>query len=143
MDEAHGKIIRDETGAQKLVGYVVDVSGKDSSGNPCGSCWLDIEDKHRNRHGALHGGIMSMMLDNACGVTASLTVDQTGTTPFMTVSLQTNYLEGVKSGRVTAQGKLRRAGRSLVFVDGELYADDGRLIATATAIFKSVPKTKL
>lgn len=136
-------LIRNETGAQSMVGYVLDVSGRDPEGRGFARCWLDLEDKHLNRHQALHGGIIAMMLDNACGATASLTVDETGKAPFMTVSFDTHFLEGVKSGRVIASARVRRAGRSLVFIDGEMHAEDGRLIATGTGVFKRVPQQRL
>lgn len=143
MEVDHPGIIRNETGAQELIGYVLDVSQQDDDGNRFARCWLDIEPKHLNRHQALHGGLISSMLDNACGATASLTVDETGKAPFMTVSFDTRFLEGVRSGRVTAQGRVRRAGRSLVFVDGELWSDDGRLLATGSGVFKRVPPHRL
>lgn len=143
MDAAAPGIIRNETGAQTLVGYVLDVSQRDADGKAYARCWLDLEPSHLNRHQAMHGGIIAMMLDNACGATASLTVDDSGKAPFMTISFDTHFLEGVKSGRVTAQARVRRAGRSLVFIDGEMFADDGRLIATGTGVFKRVPPQRL
>lgn len=143
MDAEAPGIIRDETGAQTLIGYVLDVSQRDADGKAYARCWLDIEPKHLNRHEALHGGLIASMLDNACGATASLTADESGKAPFMTVSFNTHFLEGVKSGRVTAQGRVRRAGRSLVAIDGEMFADDGRLIATGSGVFKRVPPQRL
>ena len=74
-------LIRDETGTQTLVGYVVDTS------DPAhGRCYLDLGPQHLNRHGVLHGGIAATLLDNACGMTGSLSVDPTGMNPFLTIS---------------------------------------------------------
>lgn len=64
-------MIRDETGAQTLLGYVVDISAGDGTAR----CHLDIGPRHTNHHGGLHGGIMSCMLENAKGFAASLTGD--------------------------------------------------------------------
>ena len=57
-----------------------------------GRCYLDVTTDHLNRHGALHGGIAVTLLDNASGTTGSLTVDATGKAPFLTVSMNTQFV---------------------------------------------------
>ena len=42
------------------------------------------------------------------------------------------------SGRVTATGKVTGGGRNLMFLEGELHDEDGRLLATATGVYKKV-----
>lgn len=128
-------IIRDETGPQRLIGYVLDVGQPDR----CARCWLDIDARHLNRHGVLHGGIASALLDSACGATGSLTVDETGRVPFLTISLTTQFVAPAKGGRVTAVGRVTGGGRSLLFIEGHLTDEAGTLIATATGVFKKVP----
>lgn len=132
-------IIRDETGTQSLIGYVVDVSAKDGKGR----CWLDIGPQHTNRHKALHGGIITCLLDNASGTTGSLTVDDTGKAPFLTISMNTHYLAPVFKGRVTATGRVTGGGKSLLFIDAELVDEEGRVIATSSGVFKRVPQERL
>ncbi|MEP4978910.1 PaaI family thioesterase [Ascidiaceihabitans sp.] len=132
-------LIRDETGTQTLIGYVVDVSAKDGKGR----CWLDIGPQHTNRHKALHGGIITCLLDNASGTTGSLTVDDTGKAPFLTISMNTHYLAPVFKGRVTATGRVTGGGKSLLFIDAELVDAEGRVIATSSGVFKRVPQERL
>ena len=142
MDDetATGGLIENETGAQCLIGYVLDV-GK---GDGCARCYLTLSDAHLNRHQVLHGGIATTMLDNAMGATASLSVDATGRCPFMTVSLNTHYLAPARLGTaLTATGRITGGGRSLKFIEGELLDTDGTLIATATGVFKRVPDHRL
>lgn len=130
--------IRDETGTQTLVGYVVDVSdGKQ------GRCWLDVGPQHTNRHGMLHGGIISILLDNASGTTGSLSVDPHGRRPFLTISMTTQFIASGRPGRVTATGRVTGGGRSLLYIAAELVHEDGTLIATSTGVFKKVPEEKL
>ena len=130
--------IHGETGTQRLVGYVVDVR------DPVhGRCYLDVMDDHLNRHGALHGGIAVTLLDNACGTTGSLTVDATGKAPFLTVSMNTQFVGSGKRGRMTATGTVTGGGRSLLFISAELRHEDGTLVATSTGVFKRVPQDKL
>lgn len=130
--------IHGETGTQRLVGYVVDVR------DPVhGRCYLDVTDDHLNRHGVLHGGIAVTVLDNACGTTGSLTVDPTGRAPFLTVSMNTQFVGSGKRGRMTATGTVTGGGRSLLFISAELRHEDGTLVATSTGVFKRVPQEKL
>ena len=132
-------IIEGETGTQRLLGYVLDVGRGDGHAR----CRLTVTEAHTNRHGALHGGIAAACLDNALGATASLTVDATGTAPFLTVSMNLNFHAPAHAGdELEATGRVTGGGRSLLFVDGELRAGE-RLIATATGVFKRVPAERL
>ncbi|WP_085307548.1 PaaI family thioesterase [Planktotalea arctica] len=131
--------IRNETGTQKLVGYVIDVGHSDG----CARCWLDLEARHLNRHNVLHGGIATMLLDSASGATGSMTVDPTGLVPFLSVSLNVQFIAPGRPGRVSAVGKITGGGRSLKFISAELHHEDGTLIATSTGVFKRVPQEKL
>jgi acyl-coenzyme A thioesterase 13 len=127
-------LIRDETGCQRTLGYVLDVARPDRRAR----CWLDVGEGHLNRHGVLHGGIMSLMLDSAMGATGSLTVDPAGRTPFLTVSFTVQFLAPAREGRVTAAGRVTGGGASLLFVEGEMTDAEGRLLATASGVFKRV-----
>lgn len=133
-------MIVDETGAQRLLGYVLDVGQPDGRAR----CHLDLTGDHMNRHGVMHGGIGACLLDNAMGATASLTVDVTGRTPFLTISLTTQFLRAASAGaRVTATGRVTGGGRSLLFLEGLLEDAAGETVATATGVFKRVPQDRL
>ncbi|MBB3995228.1 uncharacterized protein (TIGR00369 family) [Sulfitobacter undariae] len=136
--EEEAGLIRNETGTQRLVGYVVDVRDPAHA-----RCYLDVTEDHLNRHGVLHGGIAVTLLDNSCGTTGSLSVDPTGKAPFLTVSMNTNFLGAGRPGRVTATGTIKGGGRSLLFIEAELRHEDGTLIATTSGVFKRVPVEKL
>lgn len=125
-------VIENETGAQRLIGYVLDV-GQDDGG---ARCHLDLDDRHLNRQDILHGGIAATLLDNAMGATASLSVDRAGRHPFTTLSLTVNYLAPGRPGQVTARGRITGGGRSTLFAEGILSHADGTVIATATGIFR-------
>lgn len=133
-------LIKGETGAQRLIDYVLDVGHADG----CARCYLTLTRDHLNRHEVLHGGIASAMLDNAMGATGSLTVDSTGRVPFMTVSLNIHYLAPARVGAsLTALGRITGGGKSLKFIEGELRDGDDTLIATACGVFKRVPEHRL
>lgn len=127
--------IRGETGTQRLIGYVIDIE------DGIAKVSLDVTEAHGNRHGVLHGGFISLLLDNVMGVTSSLTEHPDGLVPFMTVALNTQFHAPAYVGqRVTGTGRVVNGGRSLLFCQGELTSEDGKLIATATGIFKRVPQ---
>lgn len=130
-------IIRGETGAQRLLGYMLDVGRSDGRAR----CHLTVGPEHTNRHGMLHGGIVATILDNAMGATGSLTRDPQGRYPFLTISLNTQYLAPAREGEtLVAVGRITGGGRKLVFIEGELRGPEDRLIATATGVFKPVPQ---
>ncbi len=131
--------IRNETGTQRMVGYVIDVGHSDGGAR----CWLDLDDRHLNRHNVLHGGIASMLLDSASGATGSMSVDPSGRAPFLTVSLTTQFMAPGLPGRVTAIGRLVGGGKSLKYIAAELTHEDGTLIATSNGVFKRVPQARL
>lgn len=130
-------IIENETGTQRLIGYVLDVGRPDGRAR----CHLTLTDAHLNRHGVLHGGITTALLDNALGATASLTVDPLGRAPFLTIALTVNFIAPAVAGaKLTATGRITGGGRALVFAEGELKGADGTLIATANGVFKRAPQ---
>lgn len=134
-------IIHDETGPQRLIGYVLDVSN--SAGDGGARCWLDLNDSHLNRHGVLHGGIATTMLDSASGATGSMSVDPLGRAPFLTISLTTQFVAPVRSGRVTASAQITGGGRSTLFIAARLVDEAGTLIASSTGVFRRVPTERL
>lgn len=135
-------MIHNQSGCQTQVGYVVDLSGPDGMAR----AWLDVTDQHSNRVGLLHGGLISMLLDAALGYAASRWFSGTGdptTTPVVTVSLTVNFAGPARIGqRVTATGLPANGGRTLAHATGEIRDDQGRLIATATGVFRRISDQK-
>ncbi len=127
--------IRD-SGCQELVGYRTQVN------RATGTCTvvLDLEPKHLNRHGLLHGGMVATVLDVVCGNTASHFFDPENHAALVTVSLTLNYVAAARGGRVTATARPQGGGRSIAYVGAELRGEDGALLATATGIFKRLRK---
>ncbi len=124
------QIVADETGLQRALGYVNHIYADRTETH------LDMDDRHTNRHGSLHGGIYSMILDSACGFSASRALSPDASQKVFTVSLTVNYLAGVPSGKVHAVGRVTFAGRSIVYAAGEVIDEAGTLVATGTGVFK-------
>ena len=116
----------------RLLGFRVEVYPEHKQAH----CVLDASEVHVNHGGVVHGGISATLLDTASGVTASLTVDDSGLAPFTTVSLNINYIAAAHPGMLRAVGRLSGGGRVLIFIEGTLTDSEGRLIATSTGVFK-------
>lgn len=125
-------VILDESGTQRLLGYVLDLG----QGDGMARCHMQVGPQHLNRQGILHGGLSTTLLDNALGGAASLTAGADGMARFSTVSLNVDFLAPGLPGRVEAVGRVKGGGRKLVFVEGELRHEDGTLIATASGVFR-------
>ena len=91
---------------------------------------VDVEDHHLNAHGSVHGGVLATMLDAAMGT--AVTAD--GRELPVTVSLTVTYLEPGRPGRLEATARVRKAGKRLLVVEGEV-SQDGAVVADALATF--------
>ena len=94
---------------------------------------LDVEERHRQVHGVVHGGILAALVDTAAAIAAYTTVPRG--TALATIELKINYLEAVPGGRIEAIGKVLRAGRNFVVAECELIDARGKLAAKALMTF--------
>lgn len=122
-----------KSGAELMVGYRIDLN--DPSG--IATVTLDIDAKHRNRNGTLHGGIHAMMLDAAAGFAASRFLAGEGTlVQVLTLSLTTNYVAAVAEGQVVATGRVTGGGYKIVYATAEITDSTGRVLSSASGVFK-------
>jgi uncharacterized protein (TIGR00369 family) len=94
---------------------------------------LKLEEHHMNQLGIAHGGITMTLLDVALGTAARSGSDKSAV---MTLDIQTQFISPGR-GTLVAEGRIVKAGRSLVFVEADVHDEEGALVAKASAIFKS------
>jgi uncharacterized protein (TIGR00369 family) len=87
--------------------------------------------RHWNPMGGLHGGILCDIADAAMGMAYASTLAEGET--FTTVELKINFMRPFKTGRLTAEGYVVNAGRTLGVVDCEVRDEAGKLIARASS----------
>jgi uncharacterized protein (TIGR00369 family) len=96
---------------------------------------FDPKPEHMNSWKAIHGGgvmtVLDVALSSAC---RSLDDECIGAT---TVEMKANFIAPAR-GAVVAEGRAQRAGRSLLFAEGELRDGEGTVLAKATGTFKLV-----
>ena len=84
-----------------------------------------------NPAGFIQGGLLSAMLDDTMG--PAVLVMSEGRLYTTTISMTVNFLAPAKPGAIVAEAKVTQLGRTIAFVEGRLMAEDGMLLATATA----------
>ena len=77
--------------------------------------------------GFVHGGIIGMIADTACGYAAYSLMPADSS--LVTVEYKINILAPAR-GALLARGEVIRPGRTLTVTRGEVYADDGKHIAS-------------
>src|ERR1700757_1925015 len=85
--------------------------------------------------GALHGGVVTAMLDESCGLAVQLALD--GTRAIATLDLRIDYQKPANPGLdIKAHSICYRVTRSIAFVRATAYQDsEDDPVATATACF--------
>ena len=86
--------------------------------------------------GFVHGGILGMIADSACGYAAFSLMPAGGS--LVTVEYKMNILSPARSS-LRAHGKVIRAGRTLTVARGEVYAQDGTHVATMQQTLMALP----
>lgn len=74
------------------------------------------------QHGFLHAGIVTSVLDSACGY-AALSLMEPGAA-VLSVEFKVNLLAPARGSHFRANGRVVRAGRTVTVVSGELRAFD-------------------
>jgi uncharacterized protein (TIGR00369 family) len=90
-----------------------------------------------NPQGAIQGGFLAAMLDDAMGPALFTTLAADQFAP--TIEMKVNFLRPARPGTLIAQGRVVHKTRSLAFLEGTLATEDGDLIATATATARIQP----
>ena len=102
------------------------------------SLQVDLTHDHLNPLGLVHGGLYASMLDVALAMSGSYRPAPEGLYPGLTLSLTTQYIAPLQLEDGFALAKARRTGggKSVFFAEGEVLSPDGRVIASASGVFK-------
>lgn len=95
---------------------------------------IELQPYHLNIAGAAHGGFFMTVLDTLMGH-AVFTGLGDPAARFATSSMTTHFLEAVRGGTLTGEGRVVKKGDLYVAAEAELRNGEGRLAATAEAIF--------
>ena len=88
---------------------------------------LPFRDDLTQQKGFVHGGIIGMIADTACGYAAFSLMP--ADCSLVTVEYKINILAPAR-GSLVARGEVIRPGRTLTVTRGEVYAQDGKHVAS-------------
>jgi uncharacterized protein (TIGR00369 family) len=84
------------------------------------------------QHGFLHAGVVTTIVDSACGYAAFSMMPEGSAV--LTVEFKVNLMSPAKGDRFIAEGRVVKAGRTLMVTQGEVTAFDGDKSATVAII---------
>jgi uncharacterized protein (TIGR00369 family) len=76
----------------------------------------------------VHGGMVATVLDSAMGGACWTLLNRDEA--FLTADLRIEFLRTARPGLLRAEGRVIRRARRVVFCEGELFDEDGALLAT-------------
>jgi uncharacterized protein (TIGR00369 family) len=99
---------------------------------------LPYRDDLTQQKGFIHGGIIGMIADSACGYSAYSLMPASAS--LVTVEYKINILAPAR-GALLARGHVIRPGRTLTVTRGEVYAEDGKQVAIMQQTLMMLPDT--
>jgi uncharacterized protein (TIGR00369 family) len=100
---------------------------------------LQAEEWHLNAMGAVHGGLISTLIDVSMAEALG-TIAEEGEQPF-TIQITVNYMKPAKQGTLTSTAEVRMGGERVTIVEAEVMQDDDgneEVVALATGTYAPV-----
>ena len=101
---------------------------------------LPFSDALTQQHGFLHAGIISTVLDSACGY-AAYSMMPAGAA-VLTIEFKINLLAPGRGERFLFRGSVTKPGRTIIVADGQAYAysaeGEAKLVATMTGTMMTI-----
>ena len=102
---------------------------------------VDLDERHKNRQGGLHGGVTAALVDAATGYCGIYEPDPEKRRGNVTVSLNVNFVSRPKGASLICTAETIRAGRRIYFASAQVHDDTGSLIASAEAVYAYVDRS--
>lgn len=97
---------------------------------------LEIDERHTNRSGVLHGGVIASLLDQSMSLSGLYCPYPDRVRRSVTLSMSTNFTGQCSSGTVRAVGRLQARGRRIYSCSGEVLGPDGSLLGIGAGTFR-------
>jgi uncharacterized protein (TIGR00369 family) len=98
---------------------------------------MDIDQKHLNPFGGIHGGVYASLIDTATYWAVYCDVEESA--GLISLDLQVDHLAPVKEGHVVVEGKRLKAGRHICLAEAAVRDSHGKVLARGTSKQMVVP----
>lgn len=102
---------------------------------------FDVPQMFANPTGAVQGGFIAAMMDEAMSTCCIIASNVTMTAP--TLEMKISYLRRLMPGKASVEAHILKLGRSAAFMEAECFDDENRLVAKATASAIPMPFKRL
>lgn len=102
---------------------------------------FDVPQMFANPTGAVQGGFISAMLDEAMSTAVIIASNVTMTAP--TLEMKTSFLKRLMPGKASVTARILRMGKSAAFMEADCHDPEGTLVARATATAIPMPFKRL
>jgi len=92
---------------------------------------IDLERKHLNPFGVIHGGVYSSVIDTAAYWAVYCELDEN--IGFTTIDINVDNLSMIKEGKIIVEGKSLKIGRSVCLSEATAKDDHGKFLAHGTS----------
>jgi len=99
---------------------------------------IDIEEKHLQPFGIVHGGVFASIIDSAASWAIFYSIEDENRV-LTSVDLKLNYLAPAASGKVIAKGRQIMLGKTLGYAEAHVTNDSGEILAHGTSTVMILP----
>jgi uncharacterized protein (TIGR00369 family) len=94
---------------------------------------MTVTDRHVNLQGLVHGGMLAILADTACGLSIRSAIEPGRL--HVTSDLDIHFLAPARPGVLAGRGRAVKIGRSLAFAEASIEDEGGKLLARAQSRF--------
>ncbi len=116
-----------------LIGFEIERRGDGAS-----RLTLQVEPRHFNPHGLVHGAVLYALADTGMG--AALTPELAEGELCTTIEIKITYFRPWKRGLLACETRLVNKGRTTAALLSDLYDGEGRHLAQASGTFAILPR---
>jgi uncharacterized protein (TIGR00369 family) len=136
LDPDFAARVRDSFGRQKAMALIGALLESVAPGRV--EIRLPYRDENTQQKGYVHGGVLGMIADSACGYAAYTLMPESAS--LVTVEYKINILRPAL-GELRARGEVVKPGRTLTVSRAEVFADNGAHVASMQQTLMMLPDT--
>ena len=89
----------------------------------------DVDDRHRQPYGIVHGGMQCTVIESACSMGAAIAAASRGQS-VVGIDNHTSFIHAVRAGRLTVTARPLTRGRRSQLWQADVHGEDGTLVAS-------------